>query len=60
LREEVDGVASEVAFRPAPVAVCEDQARMRGQLEISGVAFYGWNSSNQIVPVKPAYPSTAM
>jgi hypothetical protein len=54
LREEVDGVASEVAFRPAPVAVFEDQARMRGQLEISGVAFYGWNSSNQIVPVKPA------
>ena len=39
LGEEVDGVACQIPFRPAPVAVFEDQARMRRQLEVAGVAF---------------------
>ncbi len=36
LDKEVDGVASEVALRPAPVAVFEEQAFVSRQFEVAG------------------------
>jgi hypothetical protein len=36
---EVNGVAGEVAFRPAPVTVFDDETRIGGQNEIAGLAF---------------------
>lgn len=35
LDEEVDGVAVEVALRPAPVAFFDDETGERGQLEVT-------------------------
>ena len=35
---EVNGVAGEVAFRPAPVAVFDDEAGIGGQNKIAGLA----------------------
>jgi hypothetical protein len=37
LDAEVNGVAGEVAFRPAPVAVFDDETGKGGQNEIAGV-----------------------
>ena len=39
LDAEVDGVAGQMAFGPAPVAVFEEEARMGGQFKVVGVAF---------------------
>ena len=39
LNAEVDGVAGQVPFRPAPITVFEEQAGMAGQLKVAGVAF---------------------
>jgi hypothetical protein len=35
---EVDGIAGEIAFRPAPVAVFDDEAGIGGQAEVAGLA----------------------
>ena len=35
LNAEVDGVAGEVALRPAPIAVLDDEARISGQSKIA-------------------------
>ena len=36
LDKEVDGIASQVTLRPAPVAVFEEQALVSGQFEVAG------------------------
>ena len=38
LDEKVNGVARQVAFGPAPVAVFDDEAGMSGQKEVAGLA----------------------
>lgn len=37
--EEVDGVAGEVSFRPAPVAVLDEQSGMSGQFKVARLSF---------------------
>ncbi len=39
LNKEVDGIASQVALGPAPVAVLDDEAGKDGQLEIARLLF---------------------
>ncbi len=37
LNKEVDGVTGQIALGPSPVGVLEDQPRVGGQLEITGL-----------------------
>jgi hypothetical protein len=39
LDEQVDGVAGQIPFRPAPVAVFEDQTGMGGQFKVARLSF---------------------
>lgn len=39
LHEEVNGVAGEVAFRPAPVAVFDDESGMGGHNKVARLVF---------------------
>ena len=42
---KVDGVAGQIALRPAPVGVFDDQSRIVGQQEIARFAGEGWESA---------------
>jgi len=43
--EEVNGVAGQVALRPAPIGVFEDESGMSGQFKVARLAFDEWEAA---------------